>query len=102
MIRRPPRSTLFPYTTLFRSDQVVSPGRSVGVAGAGDGVVALVAVAADADDDGAAARSEDNTAEPHTPSNLACRLPLDKAGQLVAVGVEGAEEGVDARPSGAV
>src|SRR2546430_13608460 len=29
MIRRPPRSTLFPYTTLFRSAQTMAPGRSI-------------------------------------------------------------------------
>src|SRR5438270_2062076 len=33
MIRRPPRSTLFPYTTLFRSDLVIPPGQTVALVG---------------------------------------------------------------------
>src|SRR3712207_8457781 len=42
MIRRPPRSTLFPYTTLFRSDRVVADGLAVEVVGDGPGLQAVL------------------------------------------------------------
>src|SRR5256885_12837588 len=83
MIRRPPRSTLFPYTTLFRSTQVVSrPGvnwddfwtgeRAVAtVNGKVIGVPALV-------DNLAGTRSEEHTSELQSPCNLVCRLLLEK------------------------
>src|SRR5438132_5792144 len=72
MIRRPPRSTLFPYTTLFRSDLSVSfgavravrevsffiaPGESLGLVGE---------------------RSEEHTSELQSHSDLVCRLLLEK------------------------
>src|SRR5256885_9684251 len=67
MIRRPPRSTLFPYTTLFRSraggrmgSRVATPVEAGGGAGAtGD-------------------RSEEHTSELQSPCNLVCRLLLEK------------------------
>src|SRR5256885_10196981 len=71
MIRRPPRSTLFPYTTLFRSqqrrrreahDQWPGVGRSSSPAGA----------------DGIQRRSEEHTSELQSPCNLVCRLLLEK------------------------
>src|SRR5256885_11994234 len=67
MIRRPPRSTLFPYTTLFRSRQlaVVGERRRARV---GDAVV----VRALTD------RSEEHTSELQSPCNLVCRLLLEK------------------------
>src|SRR2546430_11526292 len=76
MIRRPPRSTLFPYTTLFRSVQVhhsswiplnnetvtvSEPGKSYGGIGGGF-----------------ATRSEEHTSELQSQSNLVCRLLLEK------------------------
>src|SRR6201993_5472422 len=64
MIRRPPRSTLFPYTTLFRSGQLFSPEfRSVFVKTLG---LTLLA------------RSEEHTSELQSPCNLVCRLLLEK------------------------
>src|SRR5688572_31855394 len=68
MIRRPPRSTLFPYTTLFRSAEG-GTGRagSRGRIRDRDGV---------ADDDREVLRSEEHTSEPQ--SNLVCRLLLEK------------------------
>src|SRR5256885_8461447 len=74
MIRRPPRSTLFPYTTLFRSGYlyvvVAAPGRLVFVAGqAGHGVDGSLP-------DGG--RSEEHTSELQSPCNLVCRLLLEK------------------------
>src|SRR6266853_2622801 len=62
MIRRPPRSTLFPYTTLFRSDS--SRGRPSRVATPGSCPIAL--------------RSEEHTSELQSQSNLVCRLLLEK------------------------
>src|SRR2546430_13547294 len=70
MIRRPPRSTLFPYTTLFRS---VPAGRLVDEEGAaleGDCPLARGLLAA--------ARSEEHTSELQSQSNLVCRLLLEK------------------------
>src|SRR2546427_7834750 len=83
MIRRPPRSTLFPYTTLFRSGhrdvtylgsdrarvvehlcETTRPGDLVLTLGAGD--VGLLG------------RSEEHTSELQSQSNLVCRLLLEK------------------------
>src|SRR2546430_5618251 len=96
MIRRPPRSTLFPYTTLFRSrmrlahrhevgfdiaaEQVVlilggnepvgvrGPGNKRGLRGLPGGEVGMADVA----------RSEEHTSELQSQSNLVCRLLLEK------------------------
>src|SRR5688572_31965004 len=76
MIRRPPRSTLFPYTTLFRSTSSIS-GRVTSVTGDPlSGVVVRVenarsGVLTDA-------RSEEHTSELQSQSNLVCRLLLEK------------------------
>src|SRR5256885_10920859 len=92
MIRRPPRSTLFPYTTLFRSLDV-SPNRAVSSAllegraliGAtttytagyrGNGIT--VAVVDTGVDTNHTARSEEHTSELQSPCNLVCRLLLEK------------------------
>src|SRR5688572_31872564 len=78
MIRRPPRSTLFPYTTLFRSLHRERLGRHDD-ARLGDRVVRgrnLRAQAGDrrhVDD-----RSEEHTSELQSQSNLVCRLLLEK------------------------
>src|SRR2546428_6889513 len=68
MIRRPPRSTLFPYTTLFRSLEVKP---------APDGTVRLV-VNAPAAATVELARSEEHTSELQSRSDLVCRLLLEK------------------------
>src|SRR2546427_3488233 len=76
MIRRPPRSTLFPYTTLFRSFVPVR----VAFDGDGDrerGDVAGVRQDVDAER-GRVARSEEHTSELQSQSNLVCRLLLEK------------------------
>src|SRR2546430_17090173 len=75
MIRRPPRSTLFPYTTLFRSLAVVRRAPRAGceleylvrddtVLAPGHGLLRL--------------RSEEHTSELQSQSNLVCRLLLEK------------------------
>src|SRR2546430_11712740 len=77
MIRRPPRSTLFPYPTLFRStaeQQLQQPprgGRPVGV-GQRRAVDEHLQAAERAD------RSEEHTSELQSQSNLVCRLLLEK------------------------
>src|SRR2546427_9261025 len=66
MIRRPPRSTLFPYTTLFRSETVtLNPPP--------DGFPPDFLVAGSP-----AKRSEEHTSELQSQSNLVCRLLLEK------------------------
>src|SRR5258708_18130959 len=91
MIRRPPRSTLFPYTTLFRSDFVTAPelGRLFGrtlarqlrqiggpvlEVGAGSGALAQTML----DELGCEYRSEEHTSELQSPDHLVCRLLLEK------------------------
>src|SRR3712207_7920206 len=88
MIRRPPRSTLFPYTTLFRSRQ---PGHHAHAEDAGERreqhavrrrVVAAVPVAVPDREalalEEARARSEEHTAELQSRQYLVCRLLLEK------------------------
>src|SRR5258708_21670624 len=70
MIRRPPRSTLFPYTTLFRSQAEVDRLQRVVVEDLRQGAVA--------DHDGGVARSEEHTSELQSPDHLVCRLLLEK------------------------
>src|SRR5258708_29646515 len=88
MIRRPPRSTLFPYTTLFRSqphahhyrmetifarDELDRHGYLLDIAVVKqhlDGLIARVAVAVE--------RSEEHTSELQSPDHLVCRLLLEK------------------------
>src|SRR5258708_23421892 len=69
MIRRPPRSTLFPYTTLFRSIALLDGGN---YAGALDQPLDATARGRDA------RRSEEHTSELQSPDHLVCRLLLDK------------------------
>src|SRR2546430_3015549 len=74
MIRRPPRSTLFPYTTLFRSARCVYAGVGAGAAEQQD-VVAVVELSERAKP---LERSEEHTSELQSQSNLVCRLLLEK------------------------
>src|SRR2546430_6720794 len=78
MIRRPPRSTLFPYTTLFRSPRAHGVGRggsghSAARVGAGRARAAAVRVP-----HAPRLRSEEHTSELQSQSNLVCRLLLEK------------------------
>src|SRR2546430_12408249 len=75
MIRRPPRSTLFPYTTLFRSEEV-PPSLRVNVHLWGEcisGALSEAALLALLE-----RRSEEHTSELQSQSNLVCRLLLEK------------------------
>src|SRR5258708_11567945 len=70
MIRRPPRSTLFPYTTLFRSCARRRPFRTVGQYD--DAVLVAGELIA------RSGRSEEHTSELQSPDHLVCRLLLEK------------------------
>src|SRR2546430_9280991 len=84
MIRRPPRSTLFPYTTLFRSlntmysavsarTREIATLRALGF-GAGPVVLSI--------------RSEEHTSELQSQSNLVCRLLLEKKNKIHIITAE--------------
>src|SRR5260370_20110105 len=79
MIRRPPRSTLFPYTTLFRSREHQQSGRDSGVRGTPtffiNGHVQDVSFGLQ--------RSEEHTSELQSHLNLVCRLLLEKKKKTV-------------------
>src|SRR3712207_8391574 len=78
MIRRPPRSTLFPYTTLFRSAQRHAQDEVEGEqVREEDGLEQLVVVPERAEGP-AEARSEEHTSELQSRQYLVCRLLLEK------------------------
>src|SRR5256885_9571238 len=85
MIRRPPRSTLFPYTTLFRSSLQIDRAARQGRAGflcVGDGFQhCFAAFDHDLELD---VRSEEHTSELQSPCNLVCRLLLEKKKKLLS------------------
>src|SRR3712207_8758598 len=87
MIRRPPRSTLFPYTTLFRSRGRPGGGGEAGEGGGEEAVVAADRQRAGGDvgrpgeEEGVADeqhRSEEHTSELQSRQYLVCRLLLEK------------------------
>src|SRR2546427_8013111 len=87
MIRRPPRSTLFPYTTLFRSEALkdadVLVGLSVGGIVTGEMLQGMaprpiVFALANPTPEIMPERSEEHTSELQSQSNLVCRLLLEK------------------------
>src|SRR5258708_18981567 len=81
MIRRPPRSTLFPYTTLFRSQHgEPRAARSLPTTGARYYVCYRVKSWPSA----TTLRSEEHTSELQSPDHLVCRLLLEKKKNIVA------------------
>src|SRR5438552_11061448 len=70
MLRRPPRSTLFPYTTLFRSQRMYQLIRQPGPIRDRRFEIEFL--------DGGAERSEEHTSELQSPDHLVCRLLLEK------------------------
>src|SRR5256885_2538290 len=87
MIRRPPRSTLFPYTTLFRSLVAGKSYRVTDLALASR--LSFFLWSSIPDDeliDVAAQRSEEHTSELQSPCNLVCRLLLEKKKTALLVG----------------
>src|SRR5258707_2657431 len=75
MIRRPPRSTLFPYTTLFRSAELIQDSQ---------GAAACAGSLGHAHKDLAEIRSEEHTSELQSRQYLVCRLLLEKKKQRPA------------------
>src|SRR5438874_8156666 len=84
MIRRPPRSTLFPYTTLFRSRRSLCEGGY-------DASVVFCPLTTDA-------RSEEHTSELQSRRDLVCRLLLEKKNPLRARGPGARARCLAARP----
>src|SRR2546427_2058324 len=85
MIRRPPRSTLFPYTTLFRSiecflarEDLTPDDAALCARHLGDGGIEHLGGGAPDVRAGPVARSEEHTSELQSQSNLVCRLLLEK------------------------
>src|SRR2546430_4235290 len=78
MIRRPPRSTLFPYTTLFRSAKPMFV-RLIQLHLAAIGFLFGATIAQSVD------RSEEHTSELQSQSNIVCRLLLEKKKQVGAI-----------------
>src|SRR5438477_6217754 len=87
MYRRPPRSTLFPYTTLFRSVRELSQVQKMkkymnylgaGVEPTGQFLHRIRRATTKADFDGGTVRSEEHTSELQSHVNLVCRLLLEK------------------------
>src|SRR5258708_26168578 len=92
MIRRPPRSTLFPYTTLFRSPGAANsrPGKRMFFPShcvvSGDNCPIPAASERDGSEthENALLRSEEHTSELQSPDHLVCRLLLEKKKSLNA------------------
>src|SRR5256885_5711822 len=82
MIRRPPRSTLFPYTTLFRSPLVMTVNSLIDSwemeSGARPSAPPTVPPKK-------ASRSEEHTSELQSPCNLVCRLLLEKKRDVMGI-----------------
>src|SRR5258708_21826205 len=89
MIRRPPRSTLFPYTTLFRSSRHLN-GAAEQQQLLGQGGFARIGVGNDGKSSSSPnishpdARSEEHTSELQSPDHLVCRLLLEKKKNVYA------------------
>src|SRR2546426_6732837 len=99
MIRRPPRSTLFPYTTLFRSARrareqfrVHEGDQGQDRQGRGHRALGCLARRGDRIEKGLHPRSEEHTSELQSPCNLVCRLLLEKKKNTITSQVRCATE----------
>src|SRR2546427_3276754 len=81
MIRRPPRSTLFPYTTLFRSGVI----RAWMISVCRSAVRREIWIATSSTAGSRRSRSEEHTSELQSQSNLVCRLLLEKKKRMAHV-----------------
>src|SRR5438876_1850198 len=77
MIPHPPRSTLFPYTTLFRSNIATTPSRPIRRLMCAPSI-SLASASGDASSGRSTHRSEEHTSELQSPVHLVCRLLLEK------------------------
>src|SRR5258708_34661138 len=84
MIRRPPRSTLFPYTTLFRSHPE-TPQRAGRPIASSESAGGLSCRPENATVPGRVLRSEEHTSELQSPDHLVCRLLLEKKKTQIAL-----------------
>src|SRR2546428_9324301 len=82
MIRRPPRSTLFPYTTLFRSENLFICGNDQGFLGIVGAMLSGISMA------NLHVRSEEHTSELQSRSDLVCRLLLEKKKTSIHIDTE--------------
>src|SRR3989454_2443236 len=87
MIRRPPRSTLFPYTTLFRSARPRAEGGSAPRPAREEAGRGKRRAREDCRDAETGSRSEEHTSELQSPCNLVCRLLLEKKKRNIGWGV---------------
>src|SRR2546427_7777207 len=78
MIRRPPRSTLFPYTTLFRSHELFIGRQGETLFDLCKIKESVICATHQPGDLGRSKRSEEHTSELQSQSNLVCRLLLEK------------------------
>src|SRR4051812_49619520 len=89
MIRRPPRSTLFPYTTLFRSANRSDCSRvmpsSVATSSAVSPIGNVILPAGESEGVATLDRSEEDTPELHSPVNIVWRLLLEKKNATVGL-----------------
>src|SRR5256885_4850950 len=102
MIRRPPRSTLFPYTTLFRSQALSDVGTIYTLFNRPDSALSFLRRAQQVDKENSVVRlniaaalitkheyrSEEHTSELQSPCNLVCRLLLEKKKKYIPVTLE--------------
>src|SRR2546427_5630260 len=92
MIRRPPRSTLFPYTTLFRSPTRTPPSRSASVrrfrSPSRRPAPSRLSASKGKSACSRSARSEEHTSELQSQSNLVCRLLLEKKKKNAATHIQ--------------
>src|SRR2546430_12618012 len=82
MIRRPPRSTLFPYTTLFRSRREATRASMIAMPPATPVTVPSLSTLATAR---LLERSEEHTSELQSQSNIVCRLLLEKKNTVLSI-----------------
>src|SRR2546430_3562598 len=87
MIRRPPRSTLFPYTTLFRSETARKNFQLRRIEAALDPALSIFFRVDENDVELAVKRSEEHTSELQSQSNLVCRLLLEKKKKIATSAV---------------
>src|SRR2546425_9502002 len=96
MIRRPPRSTLFPYTTLFRSAEADGGSEPLEPARAEEAVDGGSGAATGAD---AGARSEEHTSELQSLAYLVCRLLLEKKKKHTKLAHSGTKASAEREPA---
>src|SRR5690348_17697267 len=85
MIRRPPRSTLFPYTTLFRSPVQVGPACNRIIASPPIQLPPVLNVFPVTTNMFVVTRSEEHTSELQSPVHLVCRLLLEKKKKSITI-----------------